>query len=660
MSDDVAINLARRPQLGVCYYPEHWPESEWADHAKEMIEMGLSYVRIGEFAWSRLEPNPGQYEFEWLTRAINVLAEAGLQIVLGTPTATPPKWLIDTMPDMVAIDPQGHKRGFGSRRHYDFSHLGYRAECARIVTKLAEAFGRDPSVTVWQTDNEYGCHDTTYSYSDAALTGFRKWLEEKYGTIENLNDAWGNVFWSMEYRNFSEIDLPNLTVTEANPSHQLAFRRYSSDQVVSFNRDQVEILRRLSPGRDIVHNFMGMFTEFDHFDVASDLDVSSWDSYPLGFLERRTDVSDAHKAAYLHQGDPDFTAFHHDLYRGTGRGRWWVMEQQPGPVNWADWNPAPMPGMVRLWTWEAIAHGAEVVSYFRWRQAPFAQEQMHAGLNRPDGKPDIGAHEVAQVAKELGSLNIHVDTAPADVALVLDYPSQWMTQIQPQGKDYDPIAIHLAFYSAARKLGLSVDIVKAGSNLSAYKLVVVPNLLHIDESSEKSFSNTNAQLLFGPRAGSKTFDLVIPENLAPGPLANLLPFTVSRVESLRPGIVIRAGDHAISKWREHLELKAEPDHAYYMPDKTPACVRFGRVSYFAGWPDDNLLADVLANAASCAGLPTQPMPAGLRVRAMGKHKIYINYGTANLDITQIIGNEEILLGERNLIEPAGVVITRII
>lgn len=657
MADHASRNPVRRPQLGVCYYPEHWPESEWKDHAAQMVQMGLSYVRIGEFAWSRLEPNPGEYTFDWLGRALDVLAGAGLKVVLGTPTATPPKWLVDSMPDMVAIDADGHKRGFGSRRHYDFSHAGYRAECSRIVTRLAQEFGDHPAVAVWQTDNEYGCHDTTCSYSQAALAGFRSWLRHRYGSIETLNQAWGNVFWAMEYRDFSEIDLPNLTVTEANPSHHLAFRRYSSDQVVSFNRDQTTILRRLSPGRDIVHNFMGAYTEFDHFDVAADLDISSWDSYPLGFLERRTDVSADHKAAYLRQGDPDFTAFHHDLYRAAGRGRWWVMEQQPGPVNWADWNPAPLPGMVRLWTWEAIAHGAEVVSYFRWRQAPFAQEQMHAGLNRPDGSPDTGAGEAAQVAAELARLALPVNTDPAEVALVVDYPSIWMTQIQPQGRDFDPFSICLAFYSAARKLGLSLDIVAPGSDLSGYRLVLVPNLLHVDERAVESFSASQAQIIFGPRTGSKTADLTIPGNLPPGLLADLLPLQVERVESLRPGVTVGAGDFRMTKWREHLKLGAEPDACYDDTDAAPVCASFGRLSYIGGWPDDELLHDILTKTAELAGIGTRKLPQGVRVRRFGDKMVYVNYSRTAQDIGRLIASETILLGESGSIPPAGVIIT---
>ncbi len=265
-------------KLGVCYYPEHWPEAQWNQDFATMVQLGIEWVRIGEFAWSRLEAVPGEYTFDWLDRAIETLGAAGLKVVLGTPTATPPRWLVDKHPDMLALDAEGRPRGFGSRRHYCFSHAGYLAECSRIVTALAERYGRNPHVAAWQTDNEYGCHDTTISYSVAARDAFRGWLRARYpgagndGDIAALNAAWGNVFWSMEYDDFDQIDLPNLTVTEPNPAHALAFRRFASDQVVAFNRAQVEIIRAHSDA-PITHNYMGRITDFDHFKVGEDLDL---------------------------------------------------------------------------------------------------------------------------------------------------------------------------------------------------------------------------------------------------------------------------------------------------------------------------------------------------------------------------------------------------
>ena len=203
---------------------------------RSMVELGLSRVRIAEFAWSRIEPEPGQFAWGWLDRAIETLASAALKIILCTPTATPPKWLVDRMPDMLQLDGSGRPRRFGSRRHYCFSHEGYRVEAARITSAIAERYGANPAVVAWQTDNEYGCHDTVISYSEAAARGFRRWLRERYGSIAVLNRAWGNVFWSQEYRSFDEIDPPHLSVTEANPAHRLDFQRFSSDEVVAFNQ----------------------------------------------------------------------------------------------------------------------------------------------------------------------------------------------------------------------------------------------------------------------------------------------------------------------------------------------------------------------------------------------------------------------------------------
>ena len=274
-----------RPALGVCYYPEHWPEEQWQQDAANMAAAGITWVRIAEFCWSRIEPTQGHFNWGWLDRAVETLANAGLNIVMCTPTATPPKWVVDQMPDMIAIDEHGHPRRFGSRRHYSFSHAGYLAESKRITAAFAARYGAHQAVQAWQTDNEYGCHDTAISYCDASRIGFRQWLRERYADITALNTAWGGVFWSMEFTDFDQIDLPNLTVTEANPAHALDFRRYSTAAITAFNRAQTDIIRAHSPDRPIAHNFMGDFNQFDHRPVAEDLDIATWDSYPLGMLQ---------------------------------------------------------------------------------------------------------------------------------------------------------------------------------------------------------------------------------------------------------------------------------------------------------------------------------------------------------------------------------------
>jgi beta-galactosidase len=640
-------------RLGVCYYPEHWPEEWWPDDARRMADMGLSRVRIGEFAWSRIEPEPGRFDWAWLDRAVDALHTAGLGIVMGTPTATPPKWLVDRIPDMIALDRDGHPRKFGSRRHYCFSDDRYREEAMRITTAMAERYGQHPAIVAWQTDNEYGCHDTAVSYSDAARDSFRIWLGEKYGNVGALNAAWGNVFWSMEYRHFSEIDLPNLTVTEANPAHWLDFRRFSSDQVVRFNKVQADILRAASPGRDIVHNFMGFFTQFDHHAVGADLDVASWDNYPLGFLEQFW-FSEEEKRAYLRQGHPDIAAFHHDLYRGCQQdGRWWVMEQQPGPVNWARFNPAPLPGMVRLWTLEAMAHGAELVSYFRWRQAPFAQEQMHAGLLRPDRVDDIGAHEVRQAAQDIARVGA-VGAPPKSVALLFDYQSDWVTDIQPQGKGFSSLRAALEYYSALRKLGLDVDILSPSAALDGYAMVVIPCQPILPDGLVDKLGTFKGPILIGPRSGSKTCDFAIPPALPPGGLQRLLPIKIVRVETLRDGIMVEGDGFSVLHWHETVETDIEP--MLQVGDRQGVLYRNHNLRYLAAWPDNRFLDLIFRQMADEAQLAILTLPEGVRMRRAGNIRFAFNYGSEPTDLPVDSGQSFLIGGQ--LMPPAGVTIWR--
>ena len=608
--------------LGVCYYPEHWPEEMWAGDAAEMAAAGLSWVRIGEFAWARMEPAPGQFTWDWLDRAIDVLGGAGLKVILGTPTATPPRWMLDKYPDMLAVDAAGRARKFGSRRHYDFSHGGYREECRRIARLMGERYGRNRHIAAWQIDNEYDCHDTTLSYSDAARAGFQDWLAQRYQSTAALNRAWGNVFWSMDYDSFDQIDLPNLTVTEPNHPHQLAFRRYSSDQVVAFNAVQATELRRHTDA-PLIHNYMGRITAFDHWKVGADLDIASWDSYPIGFLSDRLEGSAAEKQRFLRQGHPDMQAFHHDLYRAVGKGRLWVMEQQPGPVNWAPYNPAPLPGMARLWAWEAFAHGAETVCYFRWRQAPFAQEQMHAGLKRPDNAPAPALAEARQVADEIGQMPA-AGTAQAHAALIFDYESAWAWDVQPQGADFEMFRLGFAAYRALRRAGLNIDILPPDAgDLSAYPLVLAPGLMRLSPPLRAALGRYRGIALIGPRADTKTEELSIPDPM--GPDLPGLDVTVTLTESLPPSEAIALEDGgAFAHWFEHLAGEAEVFSR--TAQGLPAVMGGAHLRYLAGWPDEATFDRIIAATGAEAGVPVTAMPDGLRLRDTPTHRFVFNYG----------------------------------
>ena len=629
------------PMLGVCYYPEHWPEARWAEDARAMRESGIGTVRIAEFAWSRIEPRPGQFEWEWLDGAIAVLGDAGLRVVLGTPTATPPKWLVDREPTILPVGADGRVRGFGSRRHACFSSSAWIRESRRITDAMARRYGGSPHVGGWQIDNELGCHDTVLSYGPEDLRAFRVWLAARYGSVDRLNAAWGSVFWSAELAAFDEVSLPAGAVTETAPAARLDFRRFASDQVRAYCAMQAEILRAHSPGRFVTHNFMGRFFDFDHYAACKTLDFASWDSYPLGFTEQFP-FEPAERRDFIETAHPDMAAFHHDLYRGVGRGRFWIMEQQPGPVNWAPWNPVPKPGMVRLWSWEAFAHGAELVSYFRWRQAPFAQEQMHAGLLRPDGKPSAGGQEVLLLAAELAAAGELPDPVQAPVALVFDYAAAWITQIQPQGADFNYFELCYRWYEAARRLGQDVDIRAPGAPLAGYRAVLVPCLPHLSEAAQAALSATEAAILIGPRTGSKTENFEIPAGLPPGAA---FPARVAQVASLRPGL-----SHGVTgtlqgqaiRWREWIETDAGVLGRF--SDGAAAVVEDKGRIYLACWPDRSLLAACVRHVLERGGADILELPPGVRLRRRGGLRFAFNYGPEPWMAPPMIAGGESVLG----------------
>lgn len=647
------------PDLGVCYYPEQWPEAMWAEDAARMVALGLTWVRIGEFAWAKIEPRPGQFDWGWLDRAIDTLGGAGLKVILCTPTAAPPKWLVDLYPEILPVGEDGRVRKFGARRHYCFSSVRYREEAARITGEVAVRYGRNPHVHAWQTDNEYGDHDTIHSYSPGAEQAFRDWLIARYGTIAALNEAWGTSFWSMTYQGFDQIELPNNLVEEPSPTHGVDFMRFSSDQVKSFNRTQVDIIRALSPGRPVTHNYMNQNTDFDHFAVGEDLDVASWDVYPLGGLAHGR-LSDADKQRFLRVGDPDQTSFNHDLYRSVGRGRVWVMEQQPGPVNWAVHNEAPADGMVRLWTWLAYAHGCEMVSYFRWRQAPFAQEQHHAGLLLPDSTPDQAHDEIARVVAEARQLPPCGPPGRAEVAFVLDYPSRWATRILPQGRSYNGAHVALDWYGALRRLGVDVDIIGQHSDLSGYRLVVAPDLVIPDPDFVERMAKSGARTLFGPRSGSKTPEMQVPSALPPAGLSRLIDLRVRRVESLPDGHeeAVLYGNRTLTagRWREAVVTGDTVLASFSGSYRTgaPALVGNDRARYLATLPEPESLRLVMADTLDWAGVARLDDLGDLRVTRRGGLTFCFNYGPGPAEVPAPPG-ARFHVGQR-LLEPAGVAI----
>ncbi len=629
------------PQLmsiGVCYFPEHWPSERWERDVEQMAEAGIEYVRMAEFSWAVLEPERGEFDFEWLDEAVELIDDHGMKAVLCTPTASPPRWLVDERPEILQRDRDGTIKHAGSRRHYCFNSPAYREETERVVREMADHYADDPRVVGWQTDNEYGCHGTADCYCEDCADAFRDWLDERYADADELNEAWGTTFWSQQYDSIEDVDVPKPTPAQDHPSYALDFRRFTSDSIIEYNRLQTDLLEEYNDDWFVTHNFMNLFPSLDIYEMGEDLDLVSWDSYPTGHVQEAGESSHDE----LRAGNPDLLSFNHDLYRSILGKPFWVMEQQPGDVNWPPHSAQPAEGAMRLWAHHATAHGADAVVYFRWRRCLEAQEQYHAGLRKQDGSADRGYHDAQTAADEL--LDIEggagadgdsegLETTDSPVAILHDYENIWAIAGQEHAPDFDYWALLQSFYRPLRARGVSVDVVHPESDLEGYDAVIAP-ALHmvtadlVDRLTE--YAESGGQLLFGPRTGVKDeYNKFRPEP-QPGPLADLVGATVDQHESA-PGHLEttvapvdadgESDDLPYRTWAEWLNpTTAEPTFEYtsegITAGKTAAVrntVGDGAVVYCGVQPEarlgDELIGALLERAAvSHAGA----LPTGVR------------------------------------------------
>jgi beta-galactosidase len=550
-----------RPILyfGCDYYPEQWAqwleegEARWETDARLMAEAGFNVVRLAEFAWGLMEPEPDRFDFAWLERAIDVLARHDLQIVLCTPTPTPPPWLLAAHPDITQVTADGRRYGPGTRREACANHPVYQERSRIISQAIADRFARHPAVIGWQTDNEFGCHDTARCYCEHCTAAFQRWLAARYGDLPTLNAAWGTAFWGEGYYEWTQIPVPSNSAAERSPSHLLDFYRFSSDSWRDYHEMQIAILRRTCPGHFVNHNLMGFFPQLNYYDLCRKLDFVTWDNY------------------HHHGATPATIAAAHDHMWGVMERNFWVMEQQVGQVNWSAYNPATPPNFVRLKTYQAIGHGADGIVYFRWRQALAGSEQYHSGLLDNAGRPTAGYAEAKAIGQELRRLESALEaTRPRpEVAILLDYDSRWTLEAQPHNKrlrydvadDYtlrnpaltvDPDAHHetqymtgraylgwpyVAPYVALWERNVPVAIVAPESDLSRYKVVCAPFLNVLRPEVIKNLAAYVAgggTLVLGPRTGFKDESSRLFPTPQPGPLAELTGATVAFFDSLEP------------------------------------------------------------------------------------------------------------------------------
>lgn len=665
-------------KLGVCYYPEHWPKERWAIDAKLMRQAGISLVRIAEFAWAIMEPREGEFAWDWLDQAIEVLAAEGHEVILGTPTASPPPWICRADPDILPVDAQGRRRRYGSRRHYCANSEHYRQHTVRIVSAMAKRYGSHPSVVGWQIDNEFGCHGTARCYCQNCAVAFRRWLESRYETIEKLNEAWGNIFWSQIYRDWGEIDPPNLTIYEANPSHVLDYYRFSSDTYVTYQGLQHTTLKSLiSEGQFITTNFMSRFTDLDYYDLANTLDVVTMSSYPTGHAESSPSLymPQATRPGLAYDaGDPYITGFGHTLMRGFNPKRpLWVMEQQCGNVNWSTYNTGVRPGTVRLWTWQALASGAEAVLYFRWRAGLYAQEQFHSGLLGHDAAPSVGYADLEAMKVERSLMSEIASYAPeAQVAILLDYDTLWALQNQRHHRDFDYMRLLFVYYRALQRLGIPVDVRSPDAELSDYRMIIVPAAFIATEQLAtclEAYAESGGTVLLGVRSGFKTSSNLVTDRTLPGHFRDLLGITIGEWHSLPPGVSydlrssVSGLDWKASVWAESLDpVSSNPEsrdpNLQILAQYTSGSFRSkgalvenkygaGRAFYLGWYPNENqavAILSYLAGQSEVTSLAT--VPDGLVVSRRGPYLILLNFTEEPLAAS--VDGGSVLVGGRDV------------
>ena len=493
--------------IGVYYYPEAWPESQWARDMENIHKLGMEYVHMGEFAWYFMEPEEGRYQFDWLEKNVALAAKNGMKVILCTPSATPPIWLTREHPEIRMVNAAGRTMDHGGREHADWSSPLYREYVRKIDTELAKRFGNDPRVWGWQIDNELS-HYGRLPYGPAATASFRKWLEKKYGTIDKLNDAWGGAFWSTAYQNFEQIDIPNTETLIADPSPHalLDFRRWFADDTADYIAMQAAALRRHTKNQWITTNFMSMYEDVDP-SRAKSLDVYTWTHYPVhGELNPG--------ALGFRLGSADEMSFMHDYMRSfTGLSG--PMELQPGQVNWGEVNPWPQPGAIHMWILRAFGAGARMVCTYRYRQPLYGSELYHKGLAETDGvTPSPGGREYAQAMRDVIELRKHYDAntrepetyAARRTAFLIAYDNRWDISIHPQTKRWDTVGHWFRYYRALKSMMAPVDVITADRDFSKYPFVVAPAYQLVTEDLARrwdAYARGGGHLILTCRTGEK-------------------------------------------------------------------------------------------------------------------------------------------------------------
>lgn len=444
------------------YNPDQWDDATIAEDMRLFKKAGINLVTLPVFSWAKLEPEEGRYNFEWLDKILDILYENGISVCLATPTTAQPAWLSTRYPEVLPVDIAGRKRTHGMRVFFCVNSSKYRERAAAIAEQMAKRYASHPALKLWHVANEYG----TYCYCPTCEAKFRKWLRERYGSIEELNKRWSTAFWGRVVYSFEEVYLPTELNDDYrfNPPIALDYLRFITDSTAECFENEYNVIKKYSPNIPITTNMSGYIKKLDQFVMASKLDVVGWDNYPSP------------------QDDPALVALKHDIMRGLRGGQsFYLMEQSPNQQNWQPYNKLKKPGEVRLLSYQALAHGADTCLFFQMRQSQGGQEKFHGAVITHAGHDNTRVfRETTQLGKELEKLGDRFVGARShnQVGLLFDWNNWWALELSSgPSKDMNYLQTVTKYYKALQSSCIGVDIVGMETeDYSGYQVLVAPML----------------------------------------------------------------------------------------------------------------------------------------------------------------------------------------
>ncbi|MFF0233256.1 beta-galactosidase [Micromonospora sp. NPDC005254] len=643
--------------FGGDYNPEQWPEQTWSEDVELMRRAGVNLVSVGIFSWALLEPAPGRFEFGWLDRVLDLLHDGGIQVDLATATASPPPWLARAHPETLPRRADGAILWPGGRQAYCPSSPVFRERSLELVRAVAGRYAEHPAVVMWHVSNELGCHNV-HCYCDVSAEAFRGWLRDRYGDLDRLNDAWGTAFWSQRYGDWAEINPPRTAPTFANPTQQLDFLRFSSDEQRAQLRAEREVLTTLVR-QPVTTNFMiGMGVKhMDYHSWAPDVDLVSNDHY----------LTAANPQAHLG------LAFAADHTRGVAGGDpWLLMEHSTSAVNWQPRNVAKLPGQLRRNSLAHVARGADGVLFFQWRASRAGAEKFHSALV-PHAGPDTKVfREVCQLGADLKALaEIRGSRVDADVAILFDWEAWWAVELDSHPSADVTYADRInALYGALWRAGVTADIVHPSADLSGYRLVLVPTLYLVGDADADALRRF---VEAGGTAAVTYFSGIVDPNDHirlggyPGAFRDLLGVRTEEFFPLREGERVRLDDGSTADvWTEWLHADDAEVLASYtdgplpgVPALTRRPVGAGAAWYVGTRLDEPATDRLVARLLDEAGVrPAAQAPTGVEVvrRRDGERTWLFAINHTETEVRVAARGTELLTGTRcagELTVPAG-------